>query len=45
MCSWGSLSGLWEEAWTLSIGLSATILEVILTTDTGKGEVYPVKPV
>lgn len=32
MCSWGSLSGLWEEVWTLSIGLSATILEVILTT-------------
>lgn len=41
MCSWGSLWGLWEEAWTLSVGLSATILEVVLTTDYGKGGSLP----
>lgn len=25
MCSWGLPLGLWEEGWTLSVGLSATV--------------------
>lgn len=32
MCSWGSLWGLWEGAWTLSVGPSAIVFEIILNT-------------
>lgn len=44
MCSWDLPWGLWEEGWTLSVGLSASAPKG-LNQAIGMGEVYPVKPV